>query len=161
MRCIAITCFSLFAAAGCAFDESEGLPGDGEIAMADGLVQEEELDEETAELESHTSPSDIATAVGEAELTDATIENAGPGVAPNEANLDGEGRGEEASLGPDAVRIYVGEGACHTHEYLSQLAFQRCYQLGWNSAGAFNYTQACRGWWGAGAQRLWVTCFNN
>jgi hypothetical protein len=160
MRRITITCLSLFAVAGCALDEAEGLPGDDEIAMADGLVDQEEFDEETARLEGQSSPSTGPAVASEVSLGEKSIGNADPSVPSDDAPVAREDNVEEANLGPDAVRTYVGEGACHTPEYLSQLAFQRCYDLGWNSAGAFNFTRPCRGWWGAGFQRLWVTCFN-
>ena len=62
-----------------------------------------------------------------------------------------------------AARYWVGDGACHTFDYLRYWSNSYCGQIycgnGW-TAHAYdrNYTHGCTGWWGAGAKYVWFSC---
>jgi hypothetical protein len=164
MRRIAIVCLSLFPVAGCAFDGSEGLPGDGEIAMADGVADQEDFDDEAAELEGATPPSDSRAAADEVELTEDSVDSAPPSAAVDDATVAGEG--EAVGTAPpdtaaaDRYVLPAADGACHTFDYLRAISDDFCRQATGGLFGALhrNYTHGCTGWWGNGARYVWFSC---
>jgi hypothetical protein len=131
MRTVTIACLSMFAFAGCAFDESE-LVSDGDTAIADAVVEQESapVEEELA-----------GTEAGEAD-----------GVVASQST--------EEELAAETKRRVVGDGACHTFDYLRAWSDYDC-SLSGNPASravARNYTHGCTGWWGAGARYVWFDC---
>jgi hypothetical protein len=158
MRCIAMACLSLFAFAGCAFDESEEPPSDGETSMADGMADQEEFDQETAELEGQSPPTDSPAVAGEVELTEESVENARPTVAPDDATVAGEAEGAALADTAALPRYRVGDGACHTFHYLRTESDRMCRDYFGLLAVERNYTHGCTGWWGDGAVYVWFTC---
>ena len=63
-----------------------------------------------------------------------------------------------------AARYWVGNGPCHTFDYLRYWSNLYCAQNvycgnGWTShAYDRNYTHGCEGWWGRGARYVWFSC---
>jgi hypothetical protein len=58
-------------------------------------------------------------------------------------------------------------GSCHTHGWLRDQAYWKCNDLyAGSSPGSqwyaydFNYTYPCGGWWGAGAKKVWFSCWH-
>jgi hypothetical protein len=58
-------------------------------------------------------------------------------------------------------------GSCHTHGWLRDQAYWKCNDMyAGSSPGSewyaydFNYTYPCGGWWGAGAKKIWFSCWH-
>jgi hypothetical protein len=128
MRGIAIVCLSLFAFAGCAFDVSEELPGDGKIASADGVA-----DQESAPAEEELAAPEAGEADGVVTLepTDEVVAASSP-------------------------RYQVGDGTCHSFDYLRSWSNQHCRAV-WSAsthAVSRDYQVSC----GSGAKYVSFVC---
>jgi hypothetical protein len=82
------------------------------------------------------------------------------------ASGDEEVAGAEPGLAKEvaAARYWVGDGACHTFDFLRYWSNLSCAQNvycgnGWSAhAVDRNYTHGCEGWWGRGARYVWFSC---
>ena len=58
-------------------------------------------------------------------------------------------------------RYFIDFDECHTFDFLRERSTLLCRSMyGTQSyAGNRNFTYNCTGWWGAGAEKVWFTCY--
>jgi len=89
---------------------------------------------------------------------DSSTELAEPPIVDPAAPLEGA-RQELSSTYIN--RYFIDFGECHTFDFLRERSTLYCRALygSQSYAGDRNYTYNCTGWWGAGAQKVWFTCY--
>jgi hypothetical protein len=101
-------------------------------------ISDEELQEETAEPDV-AIPDSLAVADGV-----------------------GEARGEEVEASTDGleIRVPLSFDSCHTFDFLVGRSMDYCEHYGFPITGLWHFTYNCTGWWGAGARKVWFSCFS-
>jgi hypothetical protein len=125
-------------------------------------VPEEEIAESTGELEAAKPASDGLTVIGETEVDEQSVEQARPSAAPDGATIaEAEAGAVGTATDALAIRASLSYGYdCHTFQWLIDQSAIYCGALGYNYVTDWNFTYDCTGWWGAGARKVWFTCFN-
>jgi hypothetical protein len=114
----------------------------GATAMTACAVEDSDLDYESGE-STHNSSTELA----ETPVVDP--------AAPLEGPI------HELSTGTVDGRYFIDFDECHTFDYLRERSTLLCRSMygSQSYAGNRNFTYNCTGWWGAGAEKVWFTCY--